>query len=122
MADTGDCIMGHGEFSPPIMKKPVACHQQHEIMAALFIARETQADSTNGPRHHIVGMFLMSLNVVGTEFQADMFVIVKVFAGEEVSWGERLRHTIRGWEGIQPKHRIGYNMNKHYARDSFKRE
>ena len=90
-------------------------------MTTLFTARRTQADGTNGPRHHIVGMFLVSLNV-GTKFQVDMFAIVKVFAIEEVSWGERLRHTIRGQEGIQPKHRIGHKMNNHEARDSFKSE
>ena len=90
-------------------------------MTALFIARGTKANGTDCPRHHIVGMFLMSLNI-STEFQVDMFVIVKVFASEEVSWGERLRHTIRGREGIQPQHCIGHKMNKHDARDSFKRE
>ena len=121
MANMGDCIMGHGEFSPLIMKKPVAHHLQHEIMAALFIARGTQADGTDGPRHHIVGMFLMSLNV-GTEFQAYMFLIIKVFSGQEVAWGERLRHTIRGWEGIQPEHGIAHKVNKHGARDAFKRK
>ena len=66
-------------------------------------------------------MFLMSLNV-GTKFQANMFAIVKVFASEEVSWGERLRDTIRRQEGIQPKHHIGHKMNKHEVRDPFERE
>ena len=47
-------------------------------------------------------------------------ILVKVFAGEEVSQRERLRHTIRGWEGIQPKHWcIDHETNKHYAGDLF---
>ena len=66
-------------------------------------------------------MFLMSLNI-GTKFQLDMFPIIKVFPSEEVSRGERLRHTIRGQEGIQPKHCIAHKMNKHDARAAFERK
>ena len=46
-------------------------------MAAPFIARGAQADGTDYLRHHIVGVFLMGLNI-GTKFELNMLAIIEI--------------------------------------------
>ena len=66
-------------------------------------------------------MFLVSLDI-GAELQPDVLSIIKVFPGKEVAGTQGLRHSIRGRDGIQPKHGIPNKMNKHDTWDAFERE
>ena len=90
-------------------------------MSTLFIARWAQTDCANGPRHHVIGVFLMHLDV-HPEFESDVFVVVEMFASQEVAGGQSLRCIIRRWDSIQPKNSIPDETNEHDARESFKRK
>ena len=63
------------------------CFKGQEIMASLFIAGGAEVVGRDGARIHVVGMGLMGLDE-GTEFEFDMFVVVKGPACHEVAWRE----------------------------------
>ena len=90
-------------------------------MSALFITRWAQTDGANGARHHVIGVFLVGLDV-HTEFKADMFVVVEMFAGQEVMGGQCVRCAIRRGNSIQPKNSIPNETNEHDAWESFERK
>ena len=90
-------------------------------MPALFIARWAQADCADGARHHVVGVFLVGLDVC-TELKMDMFVVVEMFTGEEVTGGQCVRGAIRWRNSIQPKNSITNEMNEYDAQKLFERK
>jgi hypothetical protein len=52
-----------------------------EPVTALFIPGWSETDGTECAGVHVVGVFLMSLNV-GTEFGANMFDVIQLLSGE----------------------------------------
>ena len=90
-------------------------------MSALFIAGWAQTDCPNGVEHHVIGVFLMGLDV-GPEFRPNMLVLVEMFAGQEVMGGQGLRHPIRWWDSVQPKNSIPDEPNEHDTWNLFKRK
>ena len=59
---------------------------------------------------------------VRTEFKSDMFVVVKMFASQEVMGGQCVRCAIRRGNSIEPKNSIPNETNEHDTWESFKRK
>ena len=57
----------------------------HEPMGPLCAAGRAQTDGSGGSGSHGVVMRFVGLDV-GAEFDADMFVVVDLSSGHDVSW------------------------------------
>ena len=53
-------------------------------MSTLFVAGWAKANSPDGAALHVVGVIFVGLSI-GSEFQANMSVIIHVFAGKKIT-------------------------------------
>ena len=113
--------MWHWEFSSVITKKALPSHEGHEVVTPLFIAQGSRTDCTFWARHHVMDVFLMSLDIA-TEFKVNVFAIVKVFAGQQIPWQESVRGPASVRKGIEPEHCIGNKVNEHKAWNTFEQK
>ena len=90
-------------------------------MTALFIARRAEANSAGRVGLHPVGVFLVGLDIA-TEFEANVFLIVQMFPGNEIARRKVVGDTIRMWESVKPKNSITYESNEHEPGDTLERE
>ena len=90
-------------------------------MPPLFIARGTKTDCTDGARQHVIGVFLVSL-YISAEFKANVFAIVKVFAGQEITRRKSIGCTVGMRKSVEPEHCIGDKAYEHDAGNTFKRK
>jgi hypothetical protein len=77
----------------------------HEIVSTLGIAGGTKTDGTKGAMAHVIGMFFVSLNV-GTEREANVFVIREFTTGEEETRGVIRGDSVGMWESVEPEDRV----------------
>jgi hypothetical protein len=76
-------IFGHWQFGPLITNEVASSGKRHEVMSSLFVPRWSQTDSSNGAWSHVVGVFLMSLNIA-SKFEVDVFVVLQMFPSEKI--------------------------------------
>jgi hypothetical protein len=88
-------------------------------VAALVIARGPETDSPDRAREHIVGMFFVHLYVC-TKLEANVLVIIQMFAGQEITWREGVRNSVCMRKCVQPENGVGDETNQNQARDPLK--
>lgn len=119
--DSVDNVCGGWEFRPVRATKETSSGKTHEEVGTLGVTGGPKVDGSGGAGSHILVMFFVDLGV-GAERDADVFGVVKLLAGHEVSRGEGRRKTITGWDGIQPENNVGDHASKDDAREISKRQ
>ena len=74
-------------------------------MSTLFVARWAKAYSPDGAALHVVGVIFVGLSV-GSEFQANVSVIIHVFAGKKITGGQGIGYPIGVWKRVEPKNTV----------------
>ena len=74
-------------------------------MSTLFVARWAKAYSPDGAALHVVGVIFVGLSI-GSEFQANVSVIIHVFAGKKITRGQGIGYPIGVWKSVEPKNTV----------------
>ena len=121
MCDALNGVSWHGELCPAVADNACAGGEAHEKMAALGIARGTEADGAKRAMAQIVGVFFVSLHI-SAKRETDVFVVRKVAAGEEEPRRMFGGNSIFVGQGVEPEYGIANQTNNNQPREGAERE